>query len=443
MSTIKKTLLPASFVFCLSLAGQGYATNTEQVLTYPDGSRYTGQLTNGKPGGEGKIQWSNGDSYQGEWRDAQPHGQGIKTFLDGSVYEGEFVRGQQQGQGQLTYPDGTTYNGEWQGGAPNGQGSFSFRDAGTYIGAVYMGLPHGRGSFTYANGDVYTGQWEHGKRSGMGKLRYRNGDIYVGRFEKGQPEGTGAITYASGFRFKGNFSGGKPHGDGTCYKQNEQALCSYINGEQIAYAVIPDYGKKALPAVDGPVRDAATTTAAAISAKAVLATPVPATTDNRQPGAKKAFVAALTEEKRKLKPSYQREDLNPERSDILFHHNFETLELGKALRTGWWETQSSLFSKHLLLHARSGDLELELTIKRFAGPGTYRIKPEQIEARFKGRPLKGLKNFANTITIRKLEDQWLEGNINLSFQEKDTYGDHYKVEHGVFRLANERPYSPF
>ena len=437
MSITRKTAGQwAALALCLSLSLPAHSQTAAKVITYPDGSRYTGETVNGKPAGNGKIQWANGDTYEGEWRNAQPHGTGKKTYLDGSVYQGEFVRGQQQGQGKLTYPDGTVYNGGWQSGAPNGQGRFAFQDGGHYEGAIYLGLPHGQGTFSYAHGDIYDGQWEHGKRSGRGTLRYKDGNVYSGQFENGHPQGTGTLTYSDGFRFKGPFSDGQPDGDGTCYKGDEQALCSYIEGEQIAYAVIPDYSSDdVMPAVDGPVQSTAQPVMLAANDSITA-------TDQEQTSAKQAFVAALTDEKEKLKPAWQPGDLNPERSDILFHHNFESLELSSTLRTGWWKTRNSLFADELLLYTRSGDLELELRIKRFDGPGTYRIKPEQVQAWFRGKPLHGLKEFANTITIRNLEDSWLEGNINLSFRQKDTYGDHYKVENGVFRLNNEPIYQP-
>ena len=441
MSMIKKTIIhSAALTLCLGLAANSYSQNNNQIITYPDGSQYTGQVVNGKPSGQGRIQWANGDTYEGQWRNEQPHGRGKKTFLDGSIYEGEFARGQQQGKGQLIYPDGTVYTGDWQSGAPNGQGKFAFKEAGTYEGAVYLGLPHGQGTFSYANGDIYDGQWEHGKRSGMGKLRYNNGNIYIGRFEQGQPEGTGSITYANGFRYKGNFTNGKPDGDGTCYKQNEQALCSYISGEQIAYAVIPQYVTEDAPAAVNTA-PAAPLTTTVIAANQTDSSGAPEA-ETLKATAKKAFVAALTEEKIRLKPSYTAGDLNPQRSDILFAHNFESLDLNQVLRTGWWETQNSLFSDQLLVHTRSGDLEIEVKIKRFKGPGTYRIKPGQIQAWFKGKLLQGLKDFANTVTIKNVNDAWLEGNLNLSFQQKDTYGEYYKVENGVFRLNNEPLFAP-
>lgn len=260
-------------------------------------------------------------------------------------------------------------------------------------------------------------------------------------FDNGKPQGSGVLTFANGSRFKGNFDNGKPHGDGTCLSSKEQALCSYVKGKRIAYAVIPNY----LNEEANKVATTATSTPATNNQVAQVAEP-PQTTQvisaSTESNNKAAFVEALTQEKEKLKPVYSAADLNTRRSDILFNHNFESLELSNALRTGWWKELGSLFSDQLELHARSGDLEIKVKVRRFDGPGTYRIKPSEIKAWFKDKPLTGLKDFANTITIKKIEAGWLEGNLNLSFQQKDTYGDYYKVENGVFRLNDEPIFSP-
>lgn len=440
MSMIKT----AAYSLCLALAtySGGSLAADKQVITFDDGSQYKGEVQNGNANGQGSIQWPNGDRYTGQWQDNNPHGYGKKTFLDGSVYEGDFFNGVQQGKGTLTYPDGTTYKGDWKSGSPHGLGIFAFKNAGTYEGAVYLGLPHGKGTFSYSNGDLYDGQWEHGKRVGHGKLRYANGDLYIGTFVNGKPNGSGVFTYADGSRYKGTFADGKPHGDGTCYRANEQALCSYDKGHEFAYAVIPQYLNEPtkLPVKAAPVAAAPLAAAANTAAPAAAATPNK--TAAKAPEKKQVFVTALSKEKEELKPTYAAQDLKENRSDILFHHNFEDLDLSNALRTGYWSKQASLFSDQLVVHARSGDLKLNLKVKRFKGPGTYRIKPGEIEAWFQGKLLKGLKDFANTLTIKRVEDGWIEGNINLSFQQKDNYGDYYKVENGVFRLNNNPIFKP-
>ncbi|MCG8672607.1 MAG: hypothetical protein MI867_24610, partial [Pseudomonadales bacterium] len=445
---INKKLLKAATLLTLTAPGlmatsASFAT-TIQVINYSDGSQYKGQLSDGERNGEGSMSWANGDQYQGQWKNDLPHGYGKKTYVDSSVYEGDFVKGNQHGKGLFTYPDGTTYKGDWRNDSPNGLGTFSFKEAGTYDGAVMLGLPHGQGSFTYNNGDFYDGQWDHGKRHGMGKLRYNNGNLFVGSFEDGVASGSGAITYNNGLRYKGTFKKGKPHGDGTCFKPKEQALCSYENGIQVAYAVIPSYLNEEqtdLVVNSEPPKAPVAEAIAAAETTSVAPAKIIATQDEDSSD-KSSFVAALETEKKQLEPNYSSDDLAQERSDILFNHNFETLKLSQALRTGTWKKQTSLFNDYLVLETRSGDLKLNLKIKLFDGPGTYHVKSSDIKAWFNGKPLEGLKEFANIVTIKEINDQWVAGNVNLSFSQKDNYGDYYKVENGVFRLNNAPIYSP-
>jgi len=52
--------------------------------------KYEGEITNGKPNGQGTQTWSNGDKYVGEWKDGKEHGQGTYTWTNGDKYVGEF-----------------------------------------------------------------------------------------------------------------------------------------------------------------------------------------------------------------------------------------------------------------------------------------------------------------------------------------------------------------
>jgi len=52
--------------------------------------KYEGEITNGKPNGQGTQTWSNGDKYQGEWKDGKKHGQGTYTSQDGTKGKGKF-----------------------------------------------------------------------------------------------------------------------------------------------------------------------------------------------------------------------------------------------------------------------------------------------------------------------------------------------------------------
>ena len=44
--------------------------------------KYEGEITNGKPNGQGTQTWSNGEKYVGEWKDGEENGQGTYTWSD-------------------------------------------------------------------------------------------------------------------------------------------------------------------------------------------------------------------------------------------------------------------------------------------------------------------------------------------------------------------------
>jgi len=48
--------------------------DNEGYVTFPDGSRYKGNLDQGIPDGEGHIYYPDGTEYFGEWRAGNCHG---------------------------------------------------------------------------------------------------------------------------------------------------------------------------------------------------------------------------------------------------------------------------------------------------------------------------------------------------------------------------------
>ena len=61
--------------------------------TYPDGTRYEGQLLNGKKHGRGIWVRPDGMKYDGEWEYDKPNGQGTLTSPDGKKRTGEWKDG--------------------------------------------------------------------------------------------------------------------------------------------------------------------------------------------------------------------------------------------------------------------------------------------------------------------------------------------------------------
>lgn len=71
------------------------------IFNYPDGSRWEGNMRNGKPTRLGVCYYSNGDIYLGEWLDDRPQGYGVFYYNDGKKIESFWEAGKAV---QLTEP---------------------------------------------------------------------------------------------------------------------------------------------------------------------------------------------------------------------------------------------------------------------------------------------------------------------------------------------------
>ncbi|MBF0345300.1 MAG: hypothetical protein HQL06_13855 [Nitrospirae bacterium] len=85
------------------------------------------------------------------------------VLSDGSKYAGEMLDGKPSGRGTLNYPDGTKYVGEFRRGVPNGRGTICYNSGEEYEGEVYDGKPGGEGILYFPSGAVYEGEFRDGK----------------------------------------------------------------------------------------------------------------------------------------------------------------------------------------------------------------------------------------------------------------------------------------
>lgn len=115
----------------------------------------------------------NGARYTGEMREGRPHGNGRAIMPSGEIFEGEFVAGELTGEGTYNHPNGARYRG-------------------TFVGWKM----HGTGRFVNPRGEIYEGEVREGFPEGQGRMRMPNGDEYRGGFVRGQFEGQGTVTYA-------------------------------------------------------------------------------------------------------------------------------------------------------------------------------------------------------------------------------------------------------
>ncbi len=106
-------------------------------------SSYFGEIKNGKPDGQGRLELRSGEIFDGHWLAGQLDGQGIHLDADGNRYEGQFVAG-----------------------APNGEGRLETKTGEIFVGSFADGLKNGKGRTRLPGGTVYESQWAMGKETG-------------------------------------------------------------------------------------------------------------------------------------------------------------------------------------------------------------------------------------------------------------------------------------
>jgi hypothetical protein len=68
-----------------------------------------------------------GSKYSGELLNGRPHGKGTYTFVNGNIYEGDFINGQFNGDGQMVFPGYGKFVAKYENGRAIG-GQFLFED---------------------------------------------------------------------------------------------------------------------------------------------------------------------------------------------------------------------------------------------------------------------------------------------------------------------------
>lgn len=105
----------------LSIAASGVTKEGEWVadepvdgdwtITFPDGSKFTGECVKGRPHGRGVCKYANGDLYDGMWVNGKRHGTGTGFFANGESFVGDWENNHValNGRGRLTLRDGTEH----------------------------------------------------------------------------------------------------------------------------------------------------------------------------------------------------------------------------------------------------------------------------------------------------------------------------------------------
>ena len=85
------------------------------------GQSFWGNWKDDEQEGEGKLKTSEGTSYEGQWKGGAFHGQGTYVFQQSkytggasSTYTGQWTEGKKDGKGKLTQYSGNSYDGDWK-----------------------------------------------------------------------------------------------------------------------------------------------------------------------------------------------------------------------------------------------------------------------------------------------------------------------------------------
>jgi hypothetical protein len=99
-----------------------------------------------------------------------------KSYVDGSRYKGQLSEGKRHGVGIYYYGNGDIYGGDWRNDVFDGSGFYIFNSGERYQGQLRGGKKHGKGKYYYLNGKIYNGNWAFDNKNGEGKLvNLRNG----------------------------------------------------------------------------------------------------------------------------------------------------------------------------------------------------------------------------------------------------------------------------
>ncbi len=195
--------------------------NGKGTMTYAGGSVYEGEFVDNKKNGEGIWTKSDGTAVTENWiygkkvetltledgtytggvTDGKPDGQGKMEYTNGQVYEGEWKNGVRSGQGRCTWPDGGYYDGEWANDKWNGQGTNYIggsKDVSFYVGGFVDGERDGHGIYTWPSGDSIETEWVNGVKNGKGTYTWSGGTVAAGEYVDDEWDGEWTITYADG-----------------------------------------------------------------------------------------------------------------------------------------------------------------------------------------------------------------------------------------------------
>lgn len=228
-------------------------------VVFADGSRYRGEMKNGRPDGVGILYCPRCNlTHNGYWKAGNPHGYGAMTVGESgsperTEYYGNFRHGLRDGKGiQLVRGGKVILKGEFKDDVLHGPHcSVDIADdivqtmsSGykRYVGGMENGMLGGKGKFDWADGVSYKGHFTEGLRHRQGSVRDKDnktvvagewskdfpngristlvladGKVYTGDVKNGQRQGMGEVFHKGVATYEGLWMNDLPNGRGTLY----------------------------------------------------------------------------------------------------------------------------------------------------------------------------------------------------------------------------------
>lgn len=103
-------------------------------------SVYTGEMRDGRPHGQGRLERRSGETFEGRWRDGVLDGPGVHVDAKGNRTEGQFRAGRPDGEGRYLAANGEIFEGRFVAGLREGTGTTILPGGTRYESAWTMGI---------------------------------------------------------------------------------------------------------------------------------------------------------------------------------------------------------------------------------------------------------------------------------------------------------------
>ena len=127
-------------------------------------------------------------AYYGQLSGGRPEGEGVMRYAGGGVYRGRWHGGRRDGYGEHVDSAGRVYAGYWR--ADSLRRGVARDRRGVYVGFFNRALQEqGEGEYAAADGGYYVGKWKEGRRDGFGFALSPREVVKCGVWSKGRFKG--------------------------------------------------------------------------------------------------------------------------------------------------------------------------------------------------------------------------------------------------------------